>query len=159
VVPHLDGAADPFLSDLKHRAARIPADPALPAHHSFRPAQVLLHDSGIGFIDFDGFCHAEPARDVALFRATTRDLAMSVLPEDTPLQARLLIVDDLCEYFLARYRELAPISRERVAVWEALDLFTNVLHSWTKAKPRRLARSLTLLRHHALSLRTLTASP
>jgi hypothetical protein len=159
VVPDLDGAADPFLSDLERLAARIAADPALPAHRSFRPAQVLLHNSAIGFIDFDGFCQAEPALDIALFRTTTQDLAMSVLPAGRPLQARLAIADDLCEYFLSCYQELAPISRERVALWEALDLLTNVLHSWTKAKPARLARSLALLGHHAISLRALTGSP
>jgi len=149
VVPELEGAADGFFADLRRLADRAPADPELPAHRSFRPAQVLVHQGRIGFIDFDGFCRAEPALDVALFRATVRDLAMSVLPAETPLEDRLRTTDDLCEHFLARYEALAPVSRERVALWEALDLTTNVVHSWTKVKPARLAHAMTLLRHHA----------
>ena len=155
-LPALDGAADPFLQEAERLSARVPADPAVPAHRSFRPAQVLLNHGQIGFIDFDGFCHAEPALDVALFCATVRDLAMGVLPPDTPLRARLARVDELCEEFLACYQALAPISRERVALWEALDLFTNVLHSWTKVTPARLAHAVALLRHHTATLAALT---
>lgn len=153
ILPDLDGAADDFLADLEVLARRIPRDVTLPAHRSFRPAQILLNQGGgIGFIDFDGFCHAEPALDVALFRASTRDLATGVLPPDRPPEARLETVDDMCEHFLAHYEALAPISRERVALWEAVDLFTNVLHSWTKVKPARLANAFTLLRHRADTL-------
>jgi len=154
-LPHLAGVADPWLEHLERLAEKSRQDPSVAAHRSFRPAQVLLHGDGIGFIDFDGFCQAEPALDIALFRATARDLAMSVLPPDAPLEARLGVVDDLCKYFLDRYEELAPISRTRVALWEALDLFTNVLHSWTKVKPARLNHALALLQHHHISLRAL----
>jgi hypothetical protein len=67
-------------------------------------------------------------------------------------------VDELCEEFLAAYRALAPVSAERVAVWEALDLLTNVLHAWTKAKPNRLTHGVAILRDHAGRLDALTAS-
>jgi hypothetical protein len=157
VIPDLDGAADPFLDDLERHDAEAPPDAELPAHRSFRPAQVLLSRGEIGFIDFDGFCRAEPALDVALFRATARDLAMSVLPDETPLEARLAAVDDLCEHFLVCYEENASIARERIALWEALDLFTNVLHSWTKAKPARLVHAIALLGHHADGLADLSS--
>ena len=151
-LPHLDGAADPWLEHLERLAENSPEDGTVAAHRSFRPAQVLLHGDRIGFIDFDGFCRAEPALDIALFRATARDLAMSVLASDTQLETRLQAVDDLSEFFLACYEECAPISRTRVALWEALDLFTNVLHSWTKVKPARLNHALALLQHHHASL-------
>lgn len=151
-VPSLEGAADPFLGDVERLGTGTPADGRVAGHRSFRPAQVLLHGDDIGFIDFDGFCSAEPALDVALFRATARDLAMSVMPSDTPVEARLDRIDDLCEFFLASYEAHAPISRVRVALWEILDLFTNVLHSWTKAKPARLVNALTLLRHESARL-------
>ena len=156
-LPHLAGIADPWLEHLERLADKNPEDPSVAAHRSFRPAQVLLHGEGIGFIDFDGFCRAEPALDIALFRATARDLAMSVMTPDTPLETRLGAADELSEYFLARYEELAPISRPRVALWEALDLFTNVLHSWTKVKPARLEYALALVRHHHLGMRDLTS--
>jgi len=155
-LPELDGAADPFLADVERLAARVPADPAVPAHRSFRPAQVLLHHGEIGFIDFDGFCHAEPALDVALFRATVRDLGMGALPPAMPPDVRLVRLDELCEAFLVGYEALAPVSRERVALWETLDLFTNVLHSWTKAKPARLAHAVTLLSDHTASVEALS---
>ncbi len=151
-VPELEGAADPFLDELRRRAARVPADPAVPSHRSFRPAQVLLYQDEIAFIDFDGFCHAEPALDVALFRATVRDLGFGAFPPGMPTEARLDRLDQLCEEFLAEYEALAPVSRERVALWEALDLFTNVLHSWTKIRPARLAQATTLLQHHLAGL-------
>lgn len=157
VIPQLAGAADGFLEDLQILAALIPADPALPAHRSFRPAQVLLHGDRMGFIDFDGFCQAEPALDVALFRATMRELAMSVLPVKRPVHERLVTIDDLCDHFLACYVKLAPLSSERVVLWEALDLFTNVQHSWTKVKPARLTNAMSLLLHHARKVQDLRA--
>jgi hypothetical protein len=160
-LPDLAGAADPVLDAVERLADRVPADTPSPAHRSFRPAQVLLHQGRIGFIDFDGFCHAEPALDVALFRATVRDLGMTTLPAAASPEAQralLADLDELCEGFLAAYQALAPVSRERVAVWEALDLLTNVLHAWTKAKPTRLTHAVALLRDHTARLEALTAA-
>jgi hypothetical protein len=160
-LPGLAGAAEGFLDEVERIAGRVPADAAGPAHRSFRPAQVLLHSGEIGFIDFDGFCQAEPALDVALFRATVRDLGMGTLPRTASpaaCRARLARLDALCDEFLGRYQERSPVSPRRVAVWEALDLLTNVLHAWTKAKPVRLAHGVTLLRDHAGRLGALTTA-
>jgi Phosphotransferase enzyme family len=158
VFPELERSALPILDEWKRLADRIPEDAPLPAHRSFRPAQVLLYHGDISFIDFDGFCWCEPAIDVALFRATARDLAMSALAEDTELEDRLRTIDDLCDHFLISYEAHASIARGRVALWEALDLMTNVLHSWTKAKPARLVHALALLRHHMAGLRALAGT-
>lgn len=149
-VPELEGAADPLLDELRRRAARVPAGQPVPSHRSFRPAQVLLYREEIAFIDFDGFCHAEPALDLALFRATVRDLGIGAFPPGVATRTRLERLDQLCDEFLAAYEAhaAAPVARERVALWEALDLLTNVLHSWTKIRPARLAHTTTLLRHH-----------
>jgi hypothetical protein len=158
-LPELAGAADDFLDRVERIAGMVWADPAGPAHRSFRPAQVLLHADEIGFIDFDGFCQAEPALDIALFRATLRDLGMGTLPRrvsPAACQARVDQLDALCDEFLDRYQARSPISPQRVAVWEALDLLTNVLHAWTKAKPVRLEHGLTLLHDHARRLGVLT---
>ena len=171
-LPQLAAAAAPLLARLEALAAAHPADPPVPAHGSFRPAQVLLHGGQIGFIDFDGFCQAEPAMDLAQFRATAKEAGLNgvlsdkdededgaaagaalpaedgALPDRAACLARLGRVDALCEAFLAAYEARHPVSRPRVALWEALALLTMVLHRWTKVKPARLPLSLLLLERH-----------
>jgi hypothetical protein len=49
---------------------------------------------------------------------------------------------------LLAWLEARAAERERVALWEALDLFTLVLHSWTKVKPERLENATFALEHH-----------
>lgn len=148
VFPWFEGAAAPLLDRLRTIAATSPAQPACSAHRSFRPMQVLVHEGKVGFIDFDGFCMAEPALDVALFRATTRDIGINTspsskqkefeYPDEATRQARIAQVETICEAFLAEYERLAPISRERVALWESLDLLTYILRCWTKVKPHQI---------------------
>jgi hypothetical protein len=153
-VPALTDAATPLLAQLQSRAATVSPDHPAPAHHDFRPAQVLLHDHGVGFIDFDGFCMAEPALDIGRFRAKMRDIGVfskdtaAEVPTGAALAERLTILDELCEVFLDRYQELAPVSRPRVLLWETLDLLTAVLHAWTKVRSARVVPRLALLEHH-----------
>jgi hypothetical protein len=147
-VPELATAAAPFLRTLEALTLDHPADPSGPAHRSFRPAQVLLSRGGIAFIDFDGLCTAEPAIDVALFRTTLRDIAMSALSTDGDAQRLLSLLDELCDRFLGEYCAARPISLERVLLWESLDLLTCVLHCWTKIKPARLEPRMAMLEHH-----------
>lgn len=150
-VPELGGAAEPMLAGLEAVAAEHPADPAGPAHRSFRPPQVLLSAGRLGFIDFDGFCQAEPALDVALFRATVKSVGMTAgggKAASASAEDRLARGGELADLFLDRYEEHAPISRTRVALWESLDLLTMVLHSWTKAKQARLGDAMFMLRDH-----------
>ncbi|TML89755.1 MAG: hypothetical protein E6G06_13930 [Actinobacteria bacterium] len=154
-IPALPPTVEPLLAELAARAAACPADPVGPAHRSFRPAQVLLCGADASVIDFDGFCHAEPALDVAMFRATVRDIALGELTDDVErasrdeaLHARADEVDALCDAFLARYESHRPVSRARVALYETLDLLTVVLHSWTKVKPSRLRHGMVLLERH-----------
>jgi hypothetical protein len=151
-VPELAGAAAPLLAALAARSAEIPPDPTGPAHHDFRPAQVLLHDGGIGFIDFDGACMAEPAVDLGAFRAKLRSLGISTLgriegPSDPRVEHHLALLDDLCEHFLDAYQERAQVSRERVQLWETCDLLTTMLHAWTKVRMGRLDQRLAVLIH------------
>ena len=167
VIPGLAGALAPLLARLEALAQAIPADAAVPAHGTFRPAQVLLHAGRIGFIDFDSFCRAEPALDVALFLEKIKDLGLSAAPgdtddaDDTPLDpasypARLAQVESFCATILAAYRAHRPISAQRLALWETLYLLTLVLHCWTKVKPVRLVHSIFLLEHHLRVHRFLT---
>jgi hypothetical protein len=152
-VPGLDAAARPLLSHLAELARDEHADPIVPAHHDFRPAQVLLHQGAVGFIDFDGACMAEPALDVGRFRAKLRDIGISALAlgrqplPDGRVNENLSLLDELCDGFLAAYLEHAAVSETRVLMWETCDLLTTMLHAWTKVRLARLEPRLTLLVH------------
>jgi aminoglycoside phosphotransferase (APT) family kinase protein len=142
------------LRHLAAGAATEDPDPVVTAHHDFRPDQVLVDDDGgVGFIDFDGACTAEPALDVGRFRAALRDVGISALglsgeplPRDR-VEANLSLLDDLCEHFLAEYQRHATVSRTRVLLWETLDLMTLMVHAWTKVRLRHAGPRLTLLVH------------
>jgi hypothetical protein len=154
-IPWFADAVAPLLTQLEAANAASPADPTLPAHRSFRPQQVLIDHGNVGFIDFDGFCLAEPALDIALFRSTIKEMGINTSPSDKQKefeypseQARLDRLNELntiCEIFLDEYARLSPISRQRVALWEALDLLTVVLRCWSKAKPHQLSNAVLLL--------------
>jgi hypothetical protein len=151
-VPELGHAAEPLLSQLERLSAAEPAGELVPAHHDFRPAQVLLNRGTVGFIDFDGAAMAEPALDLGRFMAKLRDIGISSLLfagqplEGEALESHLALVDGLCEDFLAAYLQEAEVSRRRVLLWETCDLFTGLLHAWTKVRLARVEPRLTLLR-------------
>jgi hypothetical protein len=158
-IPQLAGVATALLDRLGALADEHPADPLMPAHRSFRPAQVLLYKGRIGFIDFDGFCQAEPAMDLALFMAKIKQIGLSKvdldedeeddedLDEETRL-TRLAHMEAMCEILLSTYEAHMPISRQRVMLWETLDLFALVVGCWTKIKLTRLQDSMLLLERH-----------
>jgi aminoglycoside phosphotransferase (APT) family kinase protein len=149
-VPELAGAVEPFLARLEVLATAEPADAAVPTHGTFNPEQVLIDGQRIGFIDFDDFCMAEPALDVALFRAAIKDIGMNALDESMTRQreirlARLARLDMIGEVFLAEYEKHAPISRQRVALWEAWSYLRDALHFWIKVKPAEPDNGLLML--------------
>jgi aminoglycoside phosphotransferase (APT) family kinase protein len=116
---------------LESAAAATSADPLVPSHHSFRPAQVLLTGSGITFIDFDKVCRAEPACDLALFTAKLRHMAANKVEPAGSDRQRTRRVAMLREEFLEEYQRHAPVSVDRVHLWEALEL-TSLVHSAAK---------------------------
>ena len=148
--PGLSQGANPLLGRLRQLADASPPDPLVPSHGSFRPAQVLLYKDQIGFIDFDTFCQSEPANDLALFLSSVMSLAMtntdfdetrdsgSGMDEETR-KSRFEMAMSLSEQFLDEYEKHRPVSRQRVALWEALDIFMLVLHGWIKVKVGELA--------------------
>lgn len=150
--PELARAAQPLVGCLADLARDTDPDPAVPCHHDFRPAQVLLDGEGVSFVDFDGACMGEPALDLGRFRAKLRDTGISAFGPDVPrsgheTQMTLELLDHLCEAFLADYQEQAPVSRERVLLWETCDLLTSLLHAWTKVLLPRVEARLTVLVH------------
>jgi hypothetical protein len=156
-VPELAAAARPLLRELTARSGAEPPDPVVPAHHTFRPAQVLLADEGVGFIDFDSACMAEPAVDLGRFRASLRDIGISTpdlvdsSPSAAQLERRLGLLDELCEHVLVAYQQHAVVSRERVLLWESCELMTTLLHAWTKVRLSRVLPRLALLTHQLRS--------
>jgi hypothetical protein len=152
-VPELTDAATPLLAAVEELATREPAGPAGPAHGSFRPAQVLLDGDRVAFIDFDDACQAEPAMDLALFLSSVKGVGLVDARGDPATgralaEARLVQLERVCRRFLDRYQALAPVSSGRVALWEALLLLGDLVQTWTKVEPAKVAPALLLLERH-----------
>jgi hypothetical protein len=150
--PELAGAARPLVGCLADLARDTEPDPVVPCHHDFRPAQVLLDGVGVSFVDFDGACMGEPALDLGRVRAKLRDTGISAFGPELRRSVEetgrdLELIDDLCEAFLSEYQAHAPVSRERVLLWETCDLLTSLLHAWTKVLRPRVEARLALLVH------------
>jgi hypothetical protein len=156
-IPELADAANPLLSRIEELDSAYPADPAVPTHRSFHPAQVLLWRGQVGFIDFDGLCQAEPALDVALFRAAikyagpARSRRRRLTPGQPVNPAKLAELEQIAEVFSSHYEARTPVSRHRIMLWETLNLFTYVLHCWTKIRPHRVGPTMALLEQHLLT--------
>ena len=153
VVPTLADAMEPLVTRLEALRNVLPAGPLVPTHRSFRPAQILVHDDDIAFIDFDGTCQAEPGLDLALFRATLCDLSLRALEvDDQPMAAEeqeacQVRLDELCAIFLAGYLEVAEYSVERLALWDVLTSAKDILDCWRKIKFEHLERRMRFLHH------------
>lgn len=153
--PAVAKAVEPVLAQIEARAATCPPDPSGPAHRSFLPEHVLLWKGRIGFIAFGGMCRAEPAMDLARFCAGVKTMDLGKLhggPDALLQLARLRELEEFCELFVSSYTALAPLSRERFMLWEALYLLTAVLQCWTDVQPRRLDAALLILTEHLRAL-------
>jgi hypothetical protein len=64
-------------------------------------------------------------------------------------------MDQLCDGFLVAYQGHAPVTAERVVLWETTDLLTALLHAWTKVRTARVGPRLALLRHATKAAPTL----
>jgi Ser/Thr protein kinase RdoA (MazF antagonist) len=138
VVPGFADTVSPVVAAVAALGAAHPPESEVPSHISFRPAQVLVDANGnLGFIDFDGFCRAEPAVDLALFCMTVRDCALRGIGDaEGGLPGSHLHgpLDALCEVFVAAYESARPISRPRLAAWASLLRLNSVVGLWTKGK-------------------------
>jgi hypothetical protein len=158
-VHQLAAAGIPFVDRLSNLEASSQPDPLVPSHGTFRPAQVLMYQGEIGFIDFDSCCKAEPAKDLGLFlcaflragMATVDfdDIAVNADPtDDAGRLSRFERLIAVSEKFLDEYeRSNKPVNRQRVALFEALELFILILHAWTKIKVRELRDIMYVLEH------------
>ncbi len=145
-------AVEPLVRGLERAASEMPAVPLVPTHRSFRPAQILLDGTDIAFLDFDGYCLAEPGLDLSLFRTTLVDLCLRALEDDDEVSSpelqreRQAQLDSLCASFLAGYEEVAPVNRERLALWDALTSAKDIVDCWRKVKFEHLDRRMEFLR-------------
>ena len=57
-------------------------------------------------------------------------------------------LDGLCDLFLDEYERVAPVSWERVALWETFYVLESVLNCGLKLEPERLEGSMVLLERH-----------
>jgi hypothetical protein len=148
VMPTLAAGIGSVPDRLAAAAAAIPADPLAPSHHSFRPAQVLLTDDGVVFIDFDKFCQAEPAADIALFIAKLQHMAVNKVSTRDPESSHQVRLAEVRTAFLEEYQRHAPVSVDRVALWEALELTSLVLSAAKKVNDAWVAACQRLLEDH-----------
>jgi hypothetical protein len=150
VVPELGDRVGTALERIEAMERATPADPLGPAHGSFHPAQVLVTEEGVAFIDFDKSGQAEPASDLGAFTTKLRHMAVNKV--DThgydPDGASESAVEDLREVFIGGYRRGALVSEERLALWEALELFSLVLSASKKMLGPRTANCIAMLEHH-----------
>jgi hypothetical protein len=151
-IPALEGFARPLLEQVD-RIFRNSAPPRLvPSHGGFRGAQVLVNSEDIGFIDFDPFCQAEAAMDLAEFVRFLLQEAFGE-PDDVESAAsarRLAVADELVALVLDTYRAEAEIDLERITAWQALGGLQRLLAGWAKGKTGRLAADAWLLDHFLL---------
>ncbi|MCI0549551.1 MAG: hypothetical protein L0287_01210 [Anaerolineae bacterium] len=158
-IPQLAAAGIPFVERLSSLEASSEPDPRVPSHGTFRPAQVLMYQGEIGFIDFDSCCKAEPAKDLGLFLCAFLRAGMATVNfdeievtsqplDDAARLARFERLIDVSEKFLVEYERChMPVNRQRVALFEALELFILILHAWTKIKVRELNDIMFVLEH------------
>jgi hypothetical protein len=170
VFPDLSSHAEPFLNRLKQLEAATSADPFVPSHGTFRPVQVLVHKEELGFIDFDSFCQSEPARDLSMFLTSMMSISLAADasgkgkdPDSTSAdpaywESRFERVFSIREQFLNVYEQNHQVSRQRVVLWEALNLFYFVVTGWTKVKPSELPLLVRLLDRFLLESRLLDTS-
>jgi hypothetical protein len=157
-VPQL-AAGFPLVERLSQLEASSTPDPFVPSHGTFRPAQVLMYKDEIGFIDFDSCCNAEPAKDLGLFLCAFMRAGMATVDFDD-MDVGVGPVDDagrldrfhklnaVSERFLEEYERCTmSVNRQRVALFEALELFILILHAWTKVKVRELNDIMFVLKH------------
>ena len=151
IFPNLSSGAAPFLERIGRLEAAALRDPLVPSHGTFRPVQVLLHKGEVSFIDFDSFCQSEPARDLSMFLASLMILGLTDSASDQSItdpadwEARFDQVSSICKQFLDAYEQFQPVSRQRVALWQALDLFHYVLSGWMKVKVDEVSFLVKLL--------------
>ena len=132
----LDGAAD--------LGQAAPNQPVGPAHGDFTPSQLLVDQTRVGVLDFDGVCRADPALDLGRFLAYLR-----VAAAKAGLSTGPTLVADL----VAAYRSAggAGMSEATVEVYAQLSLILMAVHSWQRLKAGRVRLVCRMLAQHRVA--------
>lgn len=69
VKPQLAARFEETILDISRRAASLPPVESVPSHGAMRTDQFILQGDQLAVIDLDGFCWANPARDIGNFLA------------------------------------------------------------------------------------------
>lgn len=147
-VPTLEGLLGPAIARVEEAATAAPPDPLVPAHHSLRPAQVLVNHGGIAIIDFDKVCRAEAASDIASLTTKLLHMAMNKVEGDASASEREDTSIALRTAFLDEYRRAGTVSDERLALWEALELISLELSAVKKMDHTRMESCHVMIEHH-----------
>lgn len=147
VVPELQDRLGPAIERIEAASRRTPADALGQVHHSFRPAQVLLNGH-VAFIDFDKACQSEPGSDIASLTTKLLHMGVNKIATTELLGERVAKLMALRTHFLAEYERNAPLSTDRLAIWEAYELVSLVLSAAKKMDPARIDNCCRLLEQH-----------
>jgi Ser/Thr protein kinase RdoA (MazF antagonist) len=100
------------------------------------------------FIDFDKFRQAEPASDIALFTAKLMHMGANKIGTADTAGMREGHVAAVRSAFLDEYQRRAPVSADRLALWEALELSSQVLSAVKKVNREWIERCRRMLDDH-----------
>jgi Phosphotransferase enzyme family len=136
-----------WLLEVVDQVERIdPVDAGDPvfSHGDFTPSQLLLDGDGVGVLDFDKLCQAEPARDLGRFSAYLRfALAKNGVAD----------ADALIERLHSTYqRDGGRVPHTRVEAYALASLVRMAARSWLQLKPSRLRVVCGVLRDRVEAL-------
>lgn len=96
----------------------------VPSHGGCRHKQTIGDEHGLAFIDWDGFCLADPALDAATFLARLRLEPMTT--------GRGMELERLAESFRSTFCSLSPEAVRHLALYEGLVLTEQVMRSFRR---------------------------
>ena len=96
----------------------------VPSHGGCRHKQTIGDEHGLAFIDWDGFCLADPALDAATFLARLR--------QEPVTTGRGMELERLAESFRRTFCSLSPEAARHLALYEGLTLAEQMLRSFRR---------------------------
>jgi thiamine kinase-like enzyme len=147
--PEFADEAAGWLERVTAHASASAAQPAKLCHGDFKYAQVFFAGDGVGLVDLDNVCQAEPALDLGQFCAYLRTQARKNERADG---VPATLENELCDRFLDEYAVMMALSAEntvrlrvRATLHEVASLLRMALHSQQKLKASRLDSTRALI--------------